>query len=107
MSIRSADFVNERENLYWRKPVQCQAMQLVHAYFGELKLTKVMMKMHSNVKLQIAATFCISNLLWKEEDGSLERQIKLKELGVLQLLQQLLSTSDTTLFERFISSLVT
>ncbi|GFT54197.1 armadillo repeat-containing protein 8 [Nephila pilipes] len=62
------------------------------------KLTIYMM--HSNVKLQIAATFCISNLLWKEEDGSLERQIKLKELGVQQLLQQLLSTSDTTLFER-------
>lgn len=66
------------------------------------KLTTYMM--HSNVKLQIAATFCISNLLWKEEEdiftGALERQTKLKELGVQQLLQQLLSTSDTTLFDR-------
>ncbi|KAG8177147.1 hypothetical protein JTE90_020023 [Oedothorax gibbosus] len=62
------------------------------------KLTSYMM--HSNVKLQIAATFTISNLLWKDEEGSLERQTRLKELGVQQLLQQLLSTSDTTLFDR-------
>ncbi|XP_054719542.1 LOW QUALITY PROTEIN: armadillo repeat-containing protein 8-like [Uloborus diversus] len=62
------------------------------------KLTTYMM--HSNVKLQIAATFCISNLVWKEEEGALERQAKLKDLGVQQLLQQLLSTSDTTLFDR-------
>lgn len=25
---------------------------------------------HSNVKLQLAATFCISNLIWNEEDGT-------------------------------------
>ncbi|XP_035221670.1 armadillo repeat-containing protein 8-like isoform X3 [Stegodyphus dumicola] len=62
------------------------------------KLTTYMM--HPNVKLQIAATFCISNLVWKEEEGALERQSKLKDLGVQQLLQQLLSTSDTTLFDR-------
>lgn len=31
------------------------------------KLTSYMM--HSNVKLQIAATFCISNLTWNEEEG--------------------------------------
>ncbi|XP_055953490.1 armadillo repeat-containing protein 8-like isoform X2 [Argiope bruennichi] len=62
------------------------------------KLTIYML--HSNVKLQIAATFCISNLLWKEEDGSMERQLKLKELGVQQILQQLLNTTDTTLFDR-------
>lgn len=24
---------------------------------------------HSNVKLQLAATFCVSNLIWNEEDG--------------------------------------
>ncbi|CAL1280000.1 unnamed protein product [Larinioides sclopetarius] len=62
------------------------------------KLTIYML--HSNVKLQIAATFCVSNLLWKEEDGSMERQLKLKELGVQQILQQLLNTTDTTLFDR-------
>lgn len=27
---------------------------------------------HSNVKLQLAATFCISNLIWNEEDGKEE-----------------------------------
>uniref|UniRef100_A0A672TFL0 Armadillo repeat-containing protein 8 n=1 Tax=Sinocyclocheilus grahami TaxID=75366 RepID=A0A672TFL0_SINGR len=35
---------------------------------------------HSNVKLQLAATFCISNLIWNEEDGSQERQDKLKDM---------------------------
>ncbi|XP_015908463.1 armadillo repeat-containing protein 8 isoform X2 [Parasteatoda tepidariorum] len=55
---------------------------------------------HSNVKLQIAATFCISNLVWKEEEGASERQSKLRELGVQQILQSLLVTSDTTLFDR-------
>ncbi|TNN79037.1 Armadillo repeat-containing protein 8 [Liparis tanakae] len=48
---------------------------------------------HSNVKLQLAATFCISNLIWNEDDvqavvnsdcahkGSQERQDKLREMG--------------------------
>ncbi|EEC19566.1 armadillo repeat-containing protein, putative [Ixodes scapularis] len=55
---------------------------------------------HSNVKLQIAATFCISNLVWNEEEGARERQAKLRELGVQKLLQSLLITSDTTLFDK-------
>lgn len=56
--------------------------------------------MHSNVKLQIASIFCISNLVWKEESGSAERQAKLKEMGVYRLLQQLIMTSDTLLFDK-------
>jgi len=56
--------------------------------------------MHGNIKLQIAATFCISNLIWNKESGALERQEKLKKLGAQKLLQQLLSTKDTTLFEK-------
>jgi len=56
--------------------------------------------MHSNIKLQIAATFCISNLIWNGEEGALERQNKLKDLGVQKLLQQLLTTTDTTLFDK-------
>ncbi|XP_075213314.1 armadillo repeat-containing protein 8-like isoform X3 [Lycorma delicatula] len=56
--------------------------------------------MHSNVKLQIAAIFCISNLVWKEESGSAERQAKLKEIGVYRLLQQLIMTNDTLLFDK-------
>src|SRR6266487_309136 len=62
------------------------------------KLTSYMM--HSNVKLQIAATFCISNLIWNEEEGATERQDRLKEMGVQKLLQQLLTTTDTNLFDR-------
>ncbi|XP_039279175.1 armadillo repeat-containing protein 8 [Nilaparvata lugens] len=56
--------------------------------------------MHNNVKLQIAAIFCISNLVWKDESGSAERQAKLKEMGVFRLLQQLIMTSDTLLFDK-------
>lgn len=56
--------------------------------------------MHSNVKLQIAAVFCICNLVWSEEEGAQERQEKLKDMGVQKLLQQLLTTNDTTLFDR-------
>lgn len=55
---------------------------------------------HSNVKLQIAAIFCISNLVWKEESGAAERQAKLKEMGVYRQLQQLIMTSDTLLFDK-------
>lgn len=58
---------------------------------------------HSNVKLQIAATFCISNLVWSEEEGARERQSKLRELGVQKLLQSLLITSDTTLFDKYVT----
>uniref|UniRef100_T1J6L0 Armadillo repeat-containing protein 8 n=1 Tax=Strigamia maritima TaxID=126957 RepID=T1J6L0_STRMM len=56
--------------------------------------------MHPNVKLQIASTFCVSNLIWNEEDGALERQAKLRELGIQKILQQLLTTTDTTLFDK-------
>ncbi|XP_070535993.1 armadillo repeat-containing protein 8-like [Ptychodera flava] len=62
------------------------------------KITNYMI--HANVKLQIAATYCISNLVWNEEEGALERQAKLREMGVQKLLQQLLSSSDTVLFDK-------
>lgn len=55
---------------------------------------------HPNTKLQAAAIFCISNLARRGEIGAGERQTKLKELGVLTLLQQLMSTSDTLLFDK-------
>jgi armadillo repeat-containing protein 8 len=57
-------------------------------------------QMHSNVKLQVAAIFCVSNLVWKDEIGALERQARLRELGVHKLLQQLINTSDTLLFDK-------
>nr|XP_027207181.1 armadillo repeat-containing protein 8-like isoform X2 [Penaeus vannamei] len=53
-----------------------------------------------NVKLQIAATFCISNLIWNVEEGAPERQNKLREMGVYKLLQNLMTTTDTGLFDK-------
>ncbi|AWP13706.1 Armadillo repeat-containing protein 8 [Scophthalmus maximus] len=52
---------------------------------------------HSNVKLQLAATFCISNLIWNEEDGSQERQDKLREMGFVDILHKLTQASDANL----------
>ena len=43
------------------------------------KLTTYML--HSNPKLQIAAVCCIQNLIWRNDEGSLERQNKLKDVG--------------------------
>lgn len=53
-----------------------------------------------NVKLQIAATYCISNLAWYEEEGAYERQMRLRELDIHKILQELLDTTDTTLFDK-------
>ncbi|XP_041806059.1 armadillo repeat-containing protein 8 [Chelmon rostratus] len=55
---------------------------------------------HSNVKLQLAATFCISNLIWNEEDGSQERQDKLREMGFVDILHKLTQASDPNLSDR-------
>ncbi|XP_045909414.1 armadillo repeat-containing protein 8 isoform X2 [Micropterus dolomieu] len=79
---------------------------------------------HSNVKLQLAATFCISNLIWNEEDGkgqntqveggittgarfreqeegcSQERQDKLREMGFVDILHKLTQASDSNLSDR-------
>uniref|UniRef100_A0A1A8RZA7 Armadillo repeat-containing protein 8 n=1 Tax=Nothobranchius rachovii TaxID=451742 RepID=A0A1A8RZA7_9TELE len=55
---------------------------------------------HSNVKLQLAATFCVSNLIWNEEDGSQERQDKLREMGFVDILHKLTQASDPNLSDR-------
>ncbi|XP_022596334.1 armadillo repeat-containing protein 8 [Seriola lalandi dorsalis] len=55
---------------------------------------------HSNVKLQLAATFCISNLIWNEEDGSQDRQDKLREMGFVDILHKLTQASDPSLSDR-------
>jgi len=55
---------------------------------------------NGNSKLQIAAVLCVSNLAWKEEPGSAERQVKLKEMGVKDLLHHLITEGDTALFDR-------
>lgn len=52
--------------------------------------------------LQESAVFCINNLARRGEPGATERQTRLKELGVVNILQQLLSTSDTILFNRYV-----
>ena len=57
---------------------------------------------NSNVRLQVAATFCITNLVWAEDDGATERQLKLKEIGVYNNLSKLVcdTNSDTELFDK-------
>ncbi|KAM9486205.1 armadillo repeat-containing protein 8 isoform 2-T3 [Clarias gariepinus] len=55
---------------------------------------------HSNVKLQLAATCCICNLVWNEEDGAQERQDKLKEMGFVDILHKLSQSSDPNLSDR-------
>lgn len=55
---------------------------------------------HENVKLQVAAVYCINNLVWKEEEGADQRQRKLKEFSVYKQLQSLLSSADPNLFDK-------
>uniref|UniRef100_A0A674HZR8 Armadillo repeat-containing protein 8 n=1 Tax=Terrapene triunguis TaxID=2587831 RepID=A0A674HZR8_9SAUR len=52
---------------------------------------------HSNAKLQLAAMFCISNLVWNEEEGSQERQDKLRDIGIVDILHKLSQSSDPNL----------
>lgn len=58
--------------------------------------------MHSNVKLQVAAIFCVCNLVWREEPGAAQRQARLKELGLYRILQQLRHTKDSQLFDKYV-----
>merc|ERR1719411_1221512 len=60
------------------------------------KLTSYMV--HSNTKLQIAAVVCILNLIWRNDEGSADRQSRLKEIGVFKILHQLLTTTVTSQF---------
>ena len=39
------------------------------------------LQVHSNTKLQIAAVVCILNLIWRNDEGSADRQSRLKEIG--------------------------
>ena len=51
-------------------------------------------------KLQIAVTYCITNLVWAGEDGSSERQAKMRDCGILKCLNNLVESSDTDLFHK-------
>ena len=42
-------------------------------------------QVHSNTKLQIAAVVCILNLIWRTDEGSADRQSRLKEIGFVFL----------------------
>ncbi|XP_060519249.1 armadillo repeat-containing protein 8-like [Cylas formicarius] len=55
--------------------------------------------------LQESAVFCIGNLSRRGEPGALERIGRLREFGVVGILQQLLGTPDTILFNRVKSTL--
>jgi len=73
--------------------------------------------LHNSVKLQIAAVVCVQNLTRADDGGgeggapagpvggaaerqARDRQMRLKEIGVHKILQQLLTTKDTVLFEK-------
>ncbi|XP_015595203.1 armadillo repeat-containing protein 8 isoform X2 [Cephus cinctus] len=72
-----------------------------HIMANEDVLKKLMdYMMHSNVKLQVAAIFCVCNLVWKEEPGAAQRQARLRELGLYRILQQLRHTNDSQLFDK-------
>ncbi|XP_006243686.2 armadillo repeat-containing protein 8 isoform X4 [Rattus norvegicus] len=55
---------------------------------------------HSHVKLQLAAMFCISNLIWNEEEGSQERQDKLRDMGIVDILHKLSQSTDSNLCDK-------
>ncbi|KAK0167991.1 hypothetical protein PV327_001836 [Microctonus hyperodae] len=72
-----------------------------HIMANEDVLKKLMdYMMHSNVKLKVAAIFCVCNLVWREEPGAAQRQARLRELGLYQILQQLRYTKDSQLFDK-------
>lgn len=62
------------------------------------KLTDYMT--HPAPGLQAAAIFCIGNLVRRGEPGAAERQVRLREMGVLTILHQLVSTPDSILFDK-------
>ena len=53
-----------------------------------------------DTKIQAASAYCITNLIWKDKDGCLERIGKLKEMGFAEIFTELLNSSDTQLYER-------
>ncbi|KAM8933375.1 armadillo repeat-containing protein 8 isoform 3-T3 [Pelodytes ibericus] len=55
---------------------------------------------HSNLKLQLAAMFCIANLTWNEDEGSQERQDKLREIGIVDILHKLSQSPDPNLCDK-------
>ncbi|NXW50986.1 ARMC8 protein, partial [Nyctiprogne leucopyga] len=48
----------------------------------------------------LAAMFCVSNLVWNEEEGSQERQDKLRDMGIVDILHKLSQSSDPNLCDK-------
>ncbi|MEE6491062.1 hypothetical protein FKM82_016088 [Ascaphus truei] len=55
---------------------------------------------HCNLKLQLAAMFCIANLTWNEDEGSQGRQDKLREIGIVDILHKLSQSADPNLCDK-------
>lgn len=55
---------------------------------------------HSNVKLQLAATFCVSNLIWNEEDG---KRCSMQAEGVMENVTGFEGMNDADLTDQIIS----
>ena len=51
--------------------------------------------------IQLAAVSCVLNLSSNSEDGALERQTKLRDLGAQKQLQSLLTTPNINLFDKY------
>ena len=106
LKVRAVEFVKEfnlsfplskskyEYKLHWKqakKPYKEETMQNCAFFY---------LQRSENVRLQIAAVYCINNLVWNEDEGAGERRAKLKEYGVQKHLQSLLSSSDTALFDK-------
>ena len=53
----------------------------------------------------MTALYCVSNLVNVNDEGSTERQLKLKEMGAHRILQKLLHSNDPILFDKVKSTL--
>ena len=61
--------------------------------------------LHDRHQIQLAAVSCILNLAWNSEDGALERQTKLRDLGAQKQLQTLLTTPNVNLFDKYVTQI--
>lgn len=55
---------------------------------------------HTQTELQVAAVYCVLNLVNTSDEGAYERQLKLKDIGTHRILQKLLHSSDPVLFDK-------
>merc|ERR1712130_961139 len=91
-------------NIYGKQLMQAVVLILESEHSPEVKEQALCILANiadgDSAKLQIAAVVCVQNLIWRNDEGSADRQSRLKDIGVFKILHQLLTTSDTTLFEK-------